>query len=114
MKPILASGPAAAAASREAAPALRGALAAWRLSMLLASLGTSIANVALPSLALAFAASFQDVQWVVLAYLLAITTLVVSVGRLGDLVGRRRLLLAGIFLFTWPRWRAPLPPRWAC
>jgi EmrB/QacA subfamily drug resistance transporter len=68
--------------------------------MLLSSLGTSIANVALPTLAQAFNASFQDVQWVVLAYLLAITTLVVSVGRLGDIIGRRRLLLAGISLFT--------------
>jgi EmrB/QacA subfamily drug resistance transporter len=68
--------------------------------MLLASLGTSIANVALPTLAQAFSASFQQVQWVVLAYLLAITTLIVSVGRLGDLAGRRRLLLAGTFLFT--------------
>ncbi len=68
--------------------------------MLLSSLGTSSANVALPTLALAFDASFQQVQWVVLAYLLAITTLVVSVGRLGDLLGRRRLLLAGIVLFT--------------
>ena len=68
--------------------------------MLLSSLGTSIANVGLPTLAQAFTASFQEVQWVVLAYLLAITTLIVSVGRLGDLVGRRRLLLAGICLFT--------------
>jgi EmrB/QacA subfamily drug resistance transporter len=68
--------------------------------MLLSSLGTSIANVALPTLAQAFTASFQEVQWIVLAYLLAITTLIVSVGRLGDLTGRRRLLLAGIFLFT--------------
>ncbi len=68
--------------------------------MLLSSLGTSIANVGLPTLAQAFAATFQEVQWVVLAYLLAITTLIVGVGRLGDLVGRRRLLLAGIFLFT--------------
>jgi EmrB/QacA subfamily drug resistance transporter len=68
--------------------------------MLLSSLGTSIANVGLPTLARAFAASFQQVQWIVLAYLLAITTLIVSVGRLGDLTGRRRLLLAGIFLFT--------------
>ena len=68
--------------------------------MLLASLGTSIANVALPTLAQAFAASFQDVQWIVLAYLLAITTLIVSVGRLGDIIGRRRLLLVGIVLFT--------------
>jgi MFS family permease len=63
-------------------------------------LGTSIANVALPTLAEAFAASFQDVQWVVLAYLLAITTLIVGVGRLGDVIGRRRLLLAGLLLFT--------------
>ena len=68
--------------------------------MLLASLGTSIANVGLPTLAQAFGASFQEVQWVVLAYLLAITTLIVGVGRLGDIVGRRRLLLAGVFLFT--------------
>ncbi|CAN5920054.1 MFS transporter [soil metagenome] len=68
--------------------------------MLLSSLGTSVANVALPTLAQAFAASFQQVQWVVLAYLLAVTVPIVSVGRLGDLTGRRRLLLAGIFLFT--------------
>jgi MFS family permease len=68
--------------------------------MLLSSLGTSIANVGLPTLAQAFTASFQEVQWIVLAYLLAITTLIVSVGRLGDITGRRRLLLTGIFLFT--------------
>src|SRR5690606_10537730 len=48
----------------------------------------------------AFGATFQEVQWVVLAYLLAITALVVGAGRLGDLVGRRRLLLAGLMLFT--------------
>jgi len=75
-------------------------LASLSLSMLLSALGTSIANVALPTLAQAFAASFQQVQWVVLAYLLAVTTVIVSVGRLGDLLGRRRLLLAGILLFT--------------
>lgn len=81
-------------------PAARGAVACLSLAMLLSSLGTSIANVGLPTLAQAFNASFQQVQWVVLAYLLAITTVIVSVGRLGDLTGRRRLLLAGIFLFT--------------
>ena len=80
--------------------AARWALASLSLSLLLSSLGTSIANVGLPTLALAFGASFQQVQWVVLAYLLAITTLIVSVGRLGDLLGRRRLLLGGIALFT--------------
>lgn len=84
----------------ERLPSARWALAGLSLSMLLSSLGTSIANVALPTLAQAFHASFQQVQWIVLAYLLAITTLIVSVGRLGDLTGRRRLLLAGTFLFT--------------
>ena len=82
------------------ASSARYALAGLSLSMLLSSLGTSIANVGLPTLAQVFNASFQQVQWIVLAYLLAITTLVVSVGRLGDLVGRRRLLTAGILLFT--------------
>ncbi|NWB62673.1 MULTISPECIES: MFS transporter [unclassified Pseudomonas] len=81
-------------------PAPRGALVALSLSMLLASLGTSIANVGLPSLVQAFDASFQAAQWVVLAYLLAITAVIVSVGRLGDLMGRSRLLLAGLLLFT--------------
>jgi len=81
-------------------PAIRWALASLSLSMLLSSLGTSIANVGLPALAQAFNASFQQVQWIVLAYLLAITTLIVGAGRLGDIVGRRRLLLAGIGLFT--------------
>ena len=89
-----------AADSAEQTPSIRWVLASLSLSMLLSSLGTSIANVGLPTLAQAFGASFQQVQWVVLAYLLAITALIVSVGRLGDVMGRRRLLLVGIFLFT--------------
>lgn len=88
------------AAHVEARPSVRWALAGLSLTILLSSLGTSIANVGLPTLAAAFDVSFQSVQWVVLAYLLTVTTLIVSVGRLGDLVGRRRLLLAGIGLFT--------------
>src|SRR3954462_15956077 len=75
-------------------------LAGLSFSMLLSSLCTSISSVGLPALAQAFTASFQQVQWVVLAYLLAITTLIVSVGRLGDIIGHRRLLLIGIALFT--------------
>ena len=100
LKPFIATTQEAAAANAGRAPSVRWALASLSLSMLLASLGTSIANVALPTLAQAFSASFQQVQWIVLAYLLAITTLIVSVGRLGDLTGRRRLLLAGLLLFT--------------
>jgi EmrB/QacA subfamily drug resistance transporter len=79
---------------------LRWALLSLSLSMLMSSLDTSIANAGLPALARAFTASFQAIQWVVLAYLLAITSLIVGVGRLGDMAGRRRLLLFGIGLFT--------------
>jgi EmrB/QacA subfamily drug resistance transporter len=100
LKPMIAGRDDALARSAERTPSVRWALASLSLSMLLSSLGTSIANVGLPTLAQAFNASFQEVQWIVLAYLLAITTLIVSVGRLGDVTGRRRLLLAGIFLFT--------------
>lgn len=88
----------------------RWALASLSLSLLLSSLGTSIANVGLPTLAQAFGATFPQVQWVVLAYLLAITTLIVSVGRLGDLLGRRRLLLGGIALFTFASGLCGLAP----
>jgi EmrB/QacA subfamily drug resistance transporter len=100
LKSIIAKRDEVVAGSAFRSTSVRWVLASLSLSMLLSSLGTSIANVALPTLVQAFNASFQQVQWIVLAYLLAITTLIVSVGRLGDITGRRRLLLAGIFLFT--------------
>ncbi|WP_030264774.1 MFS transporter [Streptomyces sp. NRRL B-24484] len=95
--PGTAARPAAPAA---APPSVRRALAALSLSMLLPSLGISIANVALPTLAGEFSAPFAAVQWVVLAFLLATTTTIVGAGRLGDVLGRRRLLLGGILLYT--------------
>lgn len=80
--------------------ARRRTLIALSLAVLMPSLDTSIANVALPTMARAFGATFQGVQWIVLAYLLAVTTLIVSAGSLGDRLGRRRLLLTGIAVFT--------------
>src|SRR5690242_395351 len=88
------------AGSAQGTPAVRWALVGLSLSMLMPSLDTSIANVGLPTLEQAFHASFQEVQWIILAYLLATTTLIVSGGRLGDMIGRRRLLLVGLALFT--------------
>lgn len=100
LKPITTQRDTVVAGRVERTPSVRWALASLSLSMLLPSLATSIANAGLPTLAQAFAASFQDVQWIVLAYLLAVTTLIVTVGRIGDIIGRRRLLLAGIGLFS--------------
>jgi MFS family permease len=75
-------------------------MACLSLSTFIPSLDTGMANAALPSLASAFHTSFQAVQWVNLAYLLAMTTLAVVVGRLGDLVGHRRLLLVAVGSYT--------------
>lgn len=77
-----------------------GAVPALSLAMLLASLGTSIANIALPSLALAFAAPFYEVQAVVVAYLAALTVAVLVAGRLGDSRGLKRMLVSGAVLFA--------------
>lgn len=83
-----------------AAEGTRGALAALSLTMVLPTLGLSIATVALPTLEAAFAAPVQQVQWVVIAYLVIITAAIVGAGRLGDIAGRRQSMLAGIALFT--------------
>jgi MFS family permease len=91
-------------------PSIRPALAGLALATLLSSLGVSIANVGLPTLAQAFGASFQALQWVVLAYLLVLAALVLGAGRLGDLFGRRRLLLGGMALFTAASLAAALAP----
>ncbi len=80
--------------------ASRWVLLGLALSMLLPFLGVSSANVALPTLMEVFSASFGQVQWVVLSYLLMITVVIVNAGRLGDLLGHKRVLLGGILLFT--------------
>lgn len=77
-----------------------GAFICLSLCMLSASLGTSIANIALPTLTQAFGASFQQIQWVVVFYLVALTLSAVFAGRLGDVFGRQRMLLAGLGLFV--------------
>lgn len=70
------------------------------LAMLLASIGTSIANIALPQLAEAFPAPFAQVQAVVVAYLATLTLSVVGAGRLADRHGAKPMLVAGLALFA--------------
>ncbi|GKW26116.1 MFS transporter [Pectobacterium carotovorum subsp. carotovorum] len=70
------------------------------LSILSASLGTSIANIALPTLAEVFSAPFAQVQTVVIAYLAAMALSVVISGRLGDRYGLKPVFIAGLALFA--------------
>lgn len=75
-------------------------MAAVAMGVFLATIDGSIVNVALPTLVRAFDTEFAIVQWVVLAYLLAVTTLMLSVGRLGDMIGKKPLYAAGFVIFT--------------
>jgi MFS family permease len=86
------------------------ATVALSLAMLLASLGTSIANIALPELAHAFAAPFREVQAVVVVYLAALTVAVIVAGRLGDSRGLKPMLVAGLVLFTFASALCALSP----
>ncbi|MGE0766475.1 MAG: MFS transporter [Hyphomicrobiaceae bacterium] len=76
-----------------------GSIIGLALTMALGSLGVSLPYVALPTLSEAFGVSLQAVQWIVTTYLLAVTTLVVGVGKLGDMFGPRNVLLAGSSLY---------------
>ena len=75
-------------------------LSAVAMGIFLATIDGSIVNVALPTLTNALNATFATVQWVVLAYLLTITTLLAIVGRLADMYGRKRLYNSGFVVFT--------------
>ena len=75
-------------------------MAAVGTGIFLSTLDGSIVNVALPTLARYFDAEFALVQWVVLAYLLTISTLMLSIGRLADMIGKKPLYNAGFVIFT--------------
>ena len=63
-------------------------------------LDQTIVNVALPSIQSDLQFSQSNLAWVVNAYLIAFGGLLLLFGRLGDLIGRRRIFLAGLALFT--------------
>jgi len=75
-------------------------MAAVAMSIFLATIDGSIVNVALPTLVRDLNTDFPTVQWVVLAYLLTITTLILSIGRLGDMIGKKPIYTAGFVIFT--------------
>jgi EmrB/QacA subfamily drug resistance transporter len=60
----------------------------------------SVLSVALPAIRASYGAGAQDVQWVVNAYLLPLSALLLLGGALGDHFGRRRLLIIGISIFA--------------
>jgi MFS transporter, DHA2 family, multidrug resistance protein len=70
------------------------------LSVLLVVVDNTIVNVALPTISRQLSASTQDLQWVVDAYTLVFAGLLLVGGNLGDRIGRKRVLQAGLILFA--------------
>ena len=80
-------------------PAIRSILIALMLAIFLGALDQTIVAVSMP----AISAQFKDVSqlaWVISGYMVAMTVAVPIYGKLGDLYGRRRLMLFGMGLFT--------------
>src|SRR5918911_675824 len=116
------------------------ALSVTSLGMLLATINSGTLIIALPDLERALGTSLLTLVWVILAYMIASTVLVLTAGRLSDLFGRKRAYLAGFALFAVAslgagfsaacscrsrgtgssgstcRWRSPESPggRWCC
>ncbi len=74
-------------------------LAVVCLAVFVTVLDGTIVNVALPSLAVELGATTRQLQWIVDAYLLAFTGLLLAAGGLGDRYGRKRMLIAGLVVF---------------
>jgi EmrB/QacA subfamily drug resistance transporter len=70
------------------------------LGMLMIVLDATIVNVALPSIQEDLGFSQNDLAWVVNAYLIAFGGLLLLAGRIGDLIGQRRIFLFGLGVFT--------------
>jgi EmrB/QacA subfamily drug resistance transporter len=70
------------------------------ISLLVISLDNTILNVALPSISRDLNASSSELQWIIDSYVLVFASLLLTMGALGDKVGRKRALQAGLVLFA--------------
>jgi len=70
------------------------------VGILMVTIDFSIVNVSLPTLVEELQTNFATVQWVVLSYVLIITSLMLGAARLGDIMGMKRLYAGGVAMFT--------------
>src|SRR6478609_4734857 len=76
------------------------ALSVTSLGMLLATINSGTLIIALPDLERSLHTTLLSLVWVILAYMIASTVLVISAGRLSDLFGRKRAYVIGFLIFT--------------
>jgi EmrB/QacA subfamily drug resistance transporter len=75
-------------------------LAGACMGLFMLMLDSTVVTLALPAIRRDIGASASELQWVVNGYLLAVAVFVVTAGRLGDMVGRRRVFLVSVVIFT--------------
>jgi len=76
------------------------AMTAVGTGVFLATVDGSIVNVSLPTMVTSLNTNFTVIQWVVLSYLLTVTTLMLGFGRLADIVGKKKIYASGFAVFT--------------
>src|ERR687883_802337 len=79
-------------------------------SLLVVSIGNTILNLALPSIRDDLDASSSELQWILDGYMLVFAGLLLVAGSLGDRLGRRRMLFAGLATFGLGSLLAALAP----
>ncbi len=75
-------------------------LLAVSVAIFMLLLDITVVNVALPDIQRSLHSSFQDLQWVVDAYALTLAAFLLTAGAVADLIGRRRVFVAGLVVFT--------------
>jgi EmrB/QacA subfamily drug resistance transporter len=75
-------------------------LIAVSVAIFMLLLDITVVNVALPDIQRSLHSSFQDLQWVVNAYSLTLAAFLLTAGALADLLGRRRVFVTGLIIFT--------------
>lgn len=77
------------------------AFAVVAISVFMGTLDASIVNISLPAIASYFSVALTGtVEWVIIAYLVVVASVLLTIGRLSDLIGRKVVLLGGVAIFT--------------
>jgi NTE family protein len=99
------------AAERRRGPAPKSVLAIASVGAALAFLDATIVNIAFPDIVRSFPdASISSLSWVLNAYNIVFAAFLVAAGRLADLIGRRRVFVVGLQLFTFASLLCALAP----
>src|SRR5205809_272305 len=76
-------------------------LAILAIGIFMATLDTSIVNISLPTIAHYFGVPLNGaIEWIIIAYLVVIAGVLLTTGRLADMIGRKPIWVAGLIIFT--------------